>query len=101
MGSIRRASVAQVFPESERGQILVIFALGLTVFVFILALILDGGRVYAERRRTQNAADAAATEHAICSGSQRRRSSRLSAADHALGQRAKHHTEARRHRGKE
>src|SRR5437764_12591372 len=47
--------------KSDAGQILVIFALGLTVFVFILALILDGGRVYAERRRTQNAADAAAT----------------------------------------
>jgi hypothetical protein len=30
-------------------------------FVFVLALILDGGRVYAERRKAQNAADAAAT----------------------------------------
>ncbi|TME78968.1 MAG: hypothetical protein E6I45_13485, partial [Chloroflexi bacterium] len=37
---------------SDSGQILVIFALGLTA---------DGGRVYAERRRTQNAADSAAT----------------------------------------
>jgi Flp pilus assembly protein TadG len=56
MPSIRRGHA-----ESETGQILVIFALGLTAFVFVLALILDGGRVYAERRRTQNAADAAAT----------------------------------------
>jgi Flp pilus assembly protein TadG len=47
--------------KPERGQVLVLFALGLTAFVFVLALILDGGRVYAERRRTQNAADAAAT----------------------------------------
>jgi len=46
--------------KRERGQILVLFALGLTAFVFVLALVLDGGRVYAERRRTQNAADAAA-----------------------------------------
>src|SRR5258706_7625587 len=43
------------------GQILVIFALGLTAFIFVLALILDGGRVFAERRKAQNAADAAAT----------------------------------------
>jgi Flp pilus assembly protein TadG len=47
--------------EGMDGQILVIFALGLTAFIFVLALILDGGRVYAERRRAQNAADAAAT----------------------------------------
>ncbi len=48
-------------PRVDRGQVLVLFALGLTAFVFVLALVLDGGRVYAERRRTQNAADAAAT----------------------------------------
>ncbi|HEX9832275.1 MAG TPA: pilus assembly protein TadG-related protein, partial [Mycobacterium sp.] len=47
--------------RADRGQVLVLFALGLTAFVFVLALVLDGGRVYAERRRTQNAADAAAT----------------------------------------
>lgn len=47
--------------KPERGQILVIFALGLTAFVFVLALVLDGGRIYTERRRTQNAADSAAT----------------------------------------
>lgn len=46
--------------DPRSGQILVIFALALTAFIFILALILDGGRVYAERRRTQNAADSAA-----------------------------------------
>jgi hypothetical protein len=48
-------------PRSERGQVIVIFAIGLTAFVFVLALVLDGGRVYVERRRAQNAADAAAT----------------------------------------
>ena len=47
--------------ERERGQVIVLFALGLVVLLGMLALILDGGRVYTERRRVQNAADAAAT----------------------------------------
>jgi Flp pilus assembly protein TadG len=42
------------------GQILVLFALMLVVLLAALAVILDGGRVFAERRATQNAADAAA-----------------------------------------
>ncbi len=45
----------------DRGQVIVLFVLGLTTFVFVMALVLDGGRVYAERRKTQTAADAAAT----------------------------------------
>lgn len=47
--------------EAERGQVIVLFALSLVVLVGMLALILDGGRVYTERRMAQNAADAAAT----------------------------------------
>jgi hypothetical protein len=39
---------------------LVLFALSLVVLLSALAVILDGGRVYAERRKTQNVADAAA-----------------------------------------
>lgn len=48
-------------PQAERGQVIVLFALSLVVLVGMLALILDGGRVYTERRMAQNAADAAAT----------------------------------------
>lgn len=46
---------------NERGQVIVLFALSLVVLVGLVAVILDGGRVYTERRRAQNAADAAAT----------------------------------------
>ncbi len=45
---------------SKSGQVLVLFALSLVVLLSALAVILDGGRVYAERRKAQNAADAAA-----------------------------------------
>lgn len=43
-----------------RGQVLVIVALGVVALVAIVALAVDGGHVYAERRKMQNAADAAA-----------------------------------------
>ena len=46
--------------HDQSGQVLVLFALTLVGLLAALALILDGGRVYAERRATQNAADAAA-----------------------------------------
>ncbi len=47
--------------DSDRsGQVLVLFALTLVALLAALAVILDGGRVYAERRASQNAADAAA-----------------------------------------
>jgi hypothetical protein len=45
---------------NERGQSLVIIALGLLAFVAILALVLDGGYAYAMKRQAQNAADAGA-----------------------------------------
>lgn len=44
----------------ERGQILVIFALGLVVMIGMVGLVLDGGSVFAQRRSEQNAADLAA-----------------------------------------
>lgn len=46
--------------RSERGQSLVIMALGLVVLVALAALIIDGGSIYLNRRRAQTAADAAA-----------------------------------------
>jgi hypothetical protein len=45
---------------SEKGQSLVLVALGLLAFVAILALVLDGGNAYAAKRQAQNAADAGA-----------------------------------------
>lgn len=46
--------------RAKRGQSLVIVALSATVLFGIIALGLDGGRLYFERRDTQNASDAAA-----------------------------------------
>lgn len=46
--------------SSERGQVLVIIILVIVALMGFAALAVDGGRVYAERRRAQNAADAAA-----------------------------------------
>jgi len=45
---------------SERGQSLVIIALGIIAFVAILALVIDGANAYAAKRQAQNAADAGA-----------------------------------------
>jgi len=45
---------------SERGQSLVLLALGLVALIAILALVLDGGMAYASKRQAQNAADAGA-----------------------------------------
>ncbi len=46
--------------QSERGQVLVIFALSITVIFAAAGLAFDIGRFYSERRFLQNAADAAA-----------------------------------------
>lgn len=45
---------------NERGQSLVVFAIFLTVLLGFVAVAVDAGRFYAERRFLQNAADAAA-----------------------------------------
>jgi Flp pilus assembly protein TadG len=47
-------------PRPERGQILVIVALGLVAIVVMVGLVLDGGAAYAQRRSQQNASDMAA-----------------------------------------
>jgi Flp pilus assembly protein TadG len=46
--------------RDERGQIIVIFALGLVAIVAMVGLVLDGGSAFAQRRSEQNAADLAA-----------------------------------------
>ncbi len=46
--------------RGERGQILVIAALGLVAMIGMSALVLEGGNAYAQQRVTQNGADAAA-----------------------------------------
>jgi hypothetical protein len=52
---------------TERGQVLVIIILASVVLFGFAALAVDGGRFYAERRRAQNAADAAALAAAFAS----------------------------------
>jgi hypothetical protein len=46
--------------DKRAGQALVVFALMLLGLVAMLALVLDGGNIYLQRRRMQNAADAGA-----------------------------------------
>jgi len=46
--------------EQPRGQILVIVAVGLIVFLAMVALVIDGGHAWARQRDTQNGTDAAA-----------------------------------------
>jgi hypothetical protein len=45
---------------SQRGQVLALFAIGLTALVLAAAVVVDGGYAFAQRRATQNAADFAA-----------------------------------------
>lgn len=46
--------------DREHGQALIVLAFGLLALVAFAGLAIDGGRLYAQRRQTQNAADAAA-----------------------------------------
>ncbi|HEX5825260.1 MAG TPA: pilus assembly protein TadG-related protein, partial [Candidatus Limnocylindrales bacterium] len=57
-GVFRRAS--RPGARAERGQVMVVFALALTVLLAAAGLAFDVGRFYSERRFLQNAADAAA-----------------------------------------
>lgn len=52
-------------PKNERGQILVIVAVGLLAIVAMVALVIDGGFAWAKQRDTQNAADASAEAGAV------------------------------------
>lgn len=47
--------------QREEGQSVVIIALGLVALLAFMALAVDGGSVYAQRRQVQNAVDAAAS----------------------------------------
>ena len=46
--------------KGENGQVLVIVALFMIALLAVMALVLDGGNIYLQRRRMQNAADAGA-----------------------------------------
>lgn len=60
--------------EQAHGQTLVYVALAMVALLSFVALAIDGGHIYAERRRMQNAADAGALAGAyeICFGSSAR-----------------------------
>lgn len=49
----------------ERGQAIVLIALALVAIIAMTALAVDGGNVYVERRRAQNAADATVLDAAL------------------------------------
>ena len=51
--------------RQERGQIIVIAALGMVAFIGLVALVLEGGNAYAQQRVTQNTVDAAANAGAV------------------------------------
>ena len=46
--------------KSEAGQVMVFLAVGFVLLMGIVALVIDGGMLYSDRRHAQNAADAAA-----------------------------------------
>jgi Flp pilus assembly protein TadG len=62
---IRHALPASNYSFKEQGQAIVVIALMMVGIVAVLGLVLDGGNAYFQRRRTQNAADAAAFAGAI------------------------------------
>lgn len=51
--------------SSERGQVLVIFSLAFIALVSFVALSIDGGNIYADRRQAQAASDTAAMSAAL------------------------------------
>lgn len=51
--------------RAERGQILVIVAAGMLVFIAMVALVIDGGHAWGQQRSTQNGTDAAAEAGAV------------------------------------
>ena len=63
--------------DSRSGQILIVFVVAITIVAGSVALMLDGGRIYWEKRMAQNAADAAA----MAGGHELRRGNDLTNAD--------------------
>lgn len=51
--------------DPQRGQVLVIVAVGLVVIVAMVGLVIDGGYAWGKQRETQNGADAAAEAGAV------------------------------------
>jgi Flp pilus assembly protein TadG len=51
--------------KRQRGQVLVLVVLGLTVFLAMVALVIDGGFAFTQQRATQNGADASAEAGAL------------------------------------
>jgi len=51
--------------RDNRGQVLVIVAMGLIVFLAMVALVIDGGHAWGKQRDTQNGTDAAAEAGAV------------------------------------
>lgn len=51
--------------SAERGQILVIVAAGMLVFIAMVALVIDGGHAWGQQRDTQNGTDASAEAGAV------------------------------------
>ena len=43
--------------STQGGQVLALFALGLTTIILGAAIVVDGGYAFAQRRASQNAAD--------------------------------------------
>jgi hypothetical protein len=60
-----RTRLAAAGDPSERGQILVLFVVGLVAILGIVGLVLDSGSAYAQRREQQNVADLAAIAGAM------------------------------------
>lgn len=52
------------WPEAERGQAIVLLVFGMIVLLGMAGLAIDGGNVYTQRRRGQNAVDNAALAYA-------------------------------------
>jgi Putative Flp pilus-assembly TadE/G-like len=55
-----RTTPGRAVPSGQRGQVLVVFALGVTALLAAAGVAFDVGRFYSEHRFLQNAADAAA-----------------------------------------
>ena len=51
--------------KGERGQVIVLVALGMVALLTMVALIVDGGNAFAQQRVSQNAADAASESGAV------------------------------------
>lgn len=60
-----RAPAAPSPHRRERGQVLVLVALGLVAMLGMVGLVIDGGYAFAQQRGSQNGADAAATAGAL------------------------------------